>query len=252
MTSDIRRTLLEVIEEKRPRTPTDGNLQSGAILDETARRLEIRQDLDKEQALLTVWSDLFRTGHLAWGHNLSNASPPFCHLTELGRSTLSRLSRDPAYPDGYLAHLNEESDLSARTESNLIEALACYNSNLHKAASVMLGVSLESIVIEMADKVIAIIQKKDESVPKKLKDWRLKTRLDALTRYFDENGHLSGDLLEKYQSVWPVFSLQIRTTRNDAGHPTDIEQITQDRVHASFLMFPELAKLAEELVAAIA
>ncbi len=38
-----------------------------------------------------------------WGYDLSNTSPPFMHLTEIGRRTLSRLSRDPYNPEGYLA-----------------------------------------------------------------------------------------------------------------------------------------------------
>lgn len=249
MPDDIRRILLEVIEEKRPRDPTDGGLQSGSILNETATRLRFHGDIGKEQALLTVWDDLFRSGQLAWGLNLSNREPPFCHLTDIGRKALSNLTRDPVYPDGYLAHLKERATISQRTETNLIEALGCYNANLHKAAAVMLGVTLESIVLELVEHIIVQMDVAGMNVPSKLKDWRLETKSKALERHFDNCGLLTGEVKERYETSWPVFRLQIRKSRNDAGHPVDVSAISQDSVHASFLLLPELAWLAEELAA---
>ena len=44
--------------------------------------------LDQEQALLTQFYELFRTGYLAWGMNLSNPDPPFFHITEQGTNAL--------------------------------------------------------------------------------------------------------------------------------------------------------------------
>jgi len=107
--SRMRRVLLEVIDEYNQRG--SGYMQSRSILEEAARRLKIRGNPELEQALLTFWYDLFREGLLAWGYNLSNPEPPFCHLTEHGRRTLQALSRDPANPEGYLAYLKESSSL---------------------------------------------------------------------------------------------------------------------------------------------
>lgn len=47
---------------------TDGSLQTGSVLKETARRIGAVFNLDLEQALLTQLHDLFRTGYLAWGY----------------------------------------------------------------------------------------------------------------------------------------------------------------------------------------
>ena len=99
----IRKVLLEVIDEKAK--SGSGHFQSGSVLSEASSRLNLR-GIELEQALLTLWYDLFRTGHLSWGYNLSNPDAPFCHLTDQGRKTLENLSRDPANPDGYLAHLS--------------------------------------------------------------------------------------------------------------------------------------------------
>ena len=82
----IREVLLKVIKEYEKKGP--GHFQQRPILIESAKRLGIKGDLDLEQALLTVWHDLFRTGHLSWGHNLDNPGPPFCHLTTKGREEL--------------------------------------------------------------------------------------------------------------------------------------------------------------------
>jgi len=37
------------------------------------------------------------------------------------------------------------------------------------------------------------------------------------------------------------------TVRNEAGHPSNIDPVTYDTVHASLLIFPELANLVNEL-----
>jgi hypothetical protein len=84
----LRRTLLEVVRELGSRR--DSTLQSASVLEESAKRLGIR-GVDQEQALLTFFGDLFRIGYLAWGYNLINAAPPFCHITDRGRAALAAL-----------------------------------------------------------------------------------------------------------------------------------------------------------------
>jgi hypothetical protein len=53
-----------------------------------------------EQAVLTQWQELFRTGLLAWGHDLNNPNLPFFHLTDIGRRALANATRDPTSPVG--------------------------------------------------------------------------------------------------------------------------------------------------------
>lgn len=55
------------------------------------------------------------------------------------------------------------------------------------------------------------------------------------------------ELRERYEVYWSAFAGQIRTVRNDAGHPVSIDPVTADTVHASLLIFPELAGLASAL-----
>src|ERR1035438_4017733 len=98
----IREVLLAEIKVQEPTTPMAQTLQQSSVLDAVARKLGRGFD---EQAILTQWGELFRTGLLAWGLNLSNPNPPFFHLTERGRMALANLTRDPSNPDGYRKHL---------------------------------------------------------------------------------------------------------------------------------------------------
>ena len=60
---EIRQTLLSVLHEHADRG--GNNLQSDVVLRESASRLNMPRTVDNEQALLTFWQDLFRSGHLA-------------------------------------------------------------------------------------------------------------------------------------------------------------------------------------------
>ncbi len=54
-------------------------------------------------------------------------------------------------------------------------------------------------------------------------------------------------LAESFSAYWSGLAEQIRKVRNDAGHPEAIDPVTPEAVHASLLIFPELAKLVSEL-----
>jgi hypothetical protein len=45
-----------------------------------------RLDLQRQQAILTCWHDLFRDGFLSWGFDLDNPDPPFFHLPDRGEA----------------------------------------------------------------------------------------------------------------------------------------------------------------------
>jgi hypothetical protein len=92
--------LLQEINAQEAQTRTGGKLQQSTVLDAAARQLA---GCDHE-AILTQWSELFRTGLLAWGMNFSNPNPPFFHLTARGRQALENATLDSSNPAGYLRH----------------------------------------------------------------------------------------------------------------------------------------------------
>ena len=242
----IREVLLQEIHAQTPKGPMDSTLQQSSVLDAAARKLA---GCD-HQAILTQWSELFRSGLLAWGLNLSNPNPPFFHLTDRGRQALQNLTRDPSNPDGYMRHLDSVAKIGAITKSYLIEGLDCYVAGLFKAAAVMTGGAAESMILDLRDATVAKLNSLGKPVPKPMEDWRIKTVTDALRDFLDQRkAQLGPDLKEPFEAYWAAFTLQIRAVRNDAGHPTSIDPVTPDTVHASLLIFPELARLADNLTA---
>jgi hypothetical protein len=241
--------MLQVIQDQTPKSSTGAPLAQISVLEDTKRRLGITyENLIKEQAILTTWHDLFRTGYLAWGLNITNPEPPFFHVTENGRRALASLSRDPGNPAGYLHHLSTIATLNPIANSYLTEALDCYVAGLYKAAGVMIGGATESVILELRDITVQKLSALAKPVPKNMNDWRIKTVSDALHNFLDTNKkQFAPELRDEFEAYWSAFAQQIRTVRNDAGHPTSVDPVTPDTVHASLLIFPELAKLAAKL-----
>lgn len=246
--SEIRQVLLEEVARAQPHNPIDGSLQQHTVLTQVSQRLKIINDINLEQIVLSEWYGLFNTGYLSWGHNLSNNSPPFCHVTAHGKKTIETLSRDPGNPEGYLAYLQSLAPLNSVASSYLTEGLDCYVGGHYKAAAVLLGGASESIVLELRDHLVQRIIELGQPVPPKLLDWRVKTVLDELKQFVDtRKGTLPRELREKFLSYWPAFTQQIRAVRNDAGHPSSVAPVSPESAHASFLVFPLLCQLAADL-----
>lgn len=241
----IREALLAEVHAQESLGPLGSSLQQGPVLDAVARKLGIRHNPDLEQALLTQWGELFRTGLLAWGLNLANPNPPFCHLTERGKQALENLTRDPSNPSGYLRHLYSIATLDPVALSYLREALDCYVSGLFKAAAVMIGAAAERVILEVRDTVVQKLTSLGRAIPSQLNDWRVKVVLDSVHRFQDgHKNQFPRELREEFEAYWSAFAQQIRAARNDAGHPESIDPVTPDTVHASLLIFPELTRLA--------
>lgn len=237
--------LLEEIKAAQPKTPLDGSLQQNTVLTRVSQRLNIFNDTELEQVVLDEWFGLFNTGYLSWGHNLSNCSPPFCHVTARGKDALASLSRDPSNPAGYLAYLHSLAPLNQVAMSYLTEGLDCYVGGHYKAAAVMIGGATESVVLELRDHLVHRLGELGQVIPQKLNDWRIKTVLDELQQFVDaRKGTLPRDLRDEFSAYWPAFTQQIRAVRNDAGHPSSVDPVSPETAHASFLVFPLLAQLA--------
>jgi hypothetical protein len=239
--------MLEVIEEYSK--IGSGYFQTVPILREVAKRCGT-SSLAQEQVVLTVWGDLFRSGLLGEGHDLSNPSLPFCHLTSRGREALRNISRDPANPDGYIAYVASRANLDDVSRSYLFEAVHTFNSASFKSAAVMIGAAAESLILRLRDKLANQLATTDLPLPAGLSDWRIKTARDALTVFFDgKKKTMPRKLREAYEAYWLAFAEQIRRVRNDAGHPQSVDPVSEEAVHASLLIFPELAHLVCDLEA---
>lgn len=244
----IREVLLAEITAQEPTGYSGSTLQQNSVLEAAARKLGAIQNPELEQAILTQWSELFRTGLLAWGLNLSNPNPPFFHLTERGQQALRNLTRDPSNPSGYMRHLTSIAALGPIAMSYLEEGLECYVAGLFRASAVLVGAAAESIILDLRDATVQKLTALKKPMPRGMDDWRIKTVSDALRTFFAlQVDRFSRELKEPFEAYWSAFAQQIRAARNDAGHPASVKPVTPDTVHASLLIFPELARLANHL-----
>jgi hypothetical protein len=240
----IREVLIAEIKAQEPKSSMDASLQQSSILSAAARKLHGYD----EQAILTQWGELFRTGLVAWGLNLSNPDPPFFHLTERGRQALANSTRDPSNPAGYLRHLASIGSLDPVAMSYLSEGLDCHAAGFFKAAAVMVGAAAESVILKLRDTTEQKLTSLRRPIPKAFKSWQIRTVSDGLRAFFEtQKAQFRQDLREPFEAYWSAFAQQIRAARNDAGHPTNVDPVTPDTVHASLLIFPELVRLANAL-----
>jgi hypothetical protein len=132
--------------------------------------------------------------------------------------------------------------------SYLKEGLHCYVAGLYGAAAVMVGGAAESVILDLRDQTVAKLKALGKTPSKQIAGWRIKTVTDELRKFLHQH-KLSFDpkLRDSFDAYWSAFALQIRAVRNDVGHPTSIDPVTPDTVHASLLIFPELASLANRL-----
>lgn len=242
----VKVVMLEVIDELEGGGP--GVFQQENIIREVAKELKVTMgDPEKEQAILTVFSDLFRSGHLAWGYDLTNPGPPFLHLTDKSRTLMENYGKDPANPEGYFNNLYNFK-INAVADSYIKEAIETYNNNCFKASAVMVGGASESIIIELRNNLVNKMDNSGVSVPARLKDWKIKTIIDAIENSLKpETKNMPQQLSEMFSTYWSAFSGNIRMLRNDAGHPKSVDPVTQDSVHGTLLIFPEMVKLVNEL-----
>jgi len=247
-TDDVRSVLLKVIEDvASKRGPVFDEFE---VIDETKKRLEAH-DIETQHAILDAWHDLYRVGILSWGFNAetrANTTPPWVHLTALGKKTIVNVSRDPSNPAGYVASLDALIPRGTVARSYIDEAVRTYGAGCDKATAVMVGAAAETLTLDLRDALLARMVTLGKTPSKKLGDWRIKSILDGL------DDELSGckttmprDLFERFETFWSAFTGVLRMVRNDAGHPKAVDPITRDAVHSALLIFPEQAKLAIDL-----
>lgn len=187
--------------------------------------------------------------------NTMSISGQFCfplfQLTEYGKHVLESQEYQPHDPDGYLSRLkNEIPKVDQVIICYLEEALSCYRKNLLLAAAVMIGCAAEKAMLLLIDAYGDSIRdpKHKQDYEKQTKSFMIAHKWKALWKRLEPLSpslpiHLRDDLgtiLER------VFDL-IRTTRNDAGHPTG-KKIEKEAIHANLLLFPSYCKRVYGLI----
>jgi hypothetical protein len=123
-----------------------------------------------------------------------------------------------------------------------------YNNNCYKASAVMIGCASESMILELRETLVSKMMASGNSPNSKLKSEQVKVVIDEIeTVIKTKKAIIPKKLFEFFDSFWTALSAQIRISRNEAGHPNSIEPVSEESVHSSLLIFPEILKLIENL-----
>ena len=170
---------------------------------------------------------------------------PFYHLTEYGEKVISTTEYQPHDPDGYLARFRADipkiDDVIIRY---LEESLSCYRKNLLLAAAVMLGCAAEKAVLLLVQVYGESISDDDDKADFKTETntFIISRKYRALwTRLEPMAGKLPDNLGDNLRNIIDGTFDIIRTTRNEAGHPSG-NIIEKETVHANLLLFPIFCK----------
>ena len=246
---DYRTIILQVIDEMKPGPGFDpGRLHVETVLREVKARAGIKDNLSIEKQVLAEFYGLFSSGLMVWGKDLGDPTAPYFHISDRGVHCLGSGSRDPGNASKYKAYVSNSVKLSPIAMSYLEEGVDCYNGGHFKAAAVLVGGAAEAMVVELRDFILGTLKSLGQAPPKGIGDWQVKRVLDALQSFIlARKSTLSREIGERFEAYWPAFTQQIRSVRNDVGHPSSVAPVTQETVHASLLIFPELAKLQNSL-----
>jgi len=212
------------------------------VLDPEAKRLFFE----------VVWN-FIGTGILVPYYNRSNTKWPFLSLTTEGRELAERGEPSPADPDGFLRHVEDafSSGLPDTVSLYLREAVFAFNRRLYIAASVMLGVAAEGLLLEVASAVrdshLDASVGRDwyagsiESTPA-LRQYRsIASKLEPVQR------DMPHELRERFDANFRSIRNLIREQRNEDGHPTGNTRDRDDLLPALYLFAP-YARLTAELI----
>lgn len=181
----------------------------------------------------------------------SNQGLPWYHVSEYGKTVLTTQSPQPYDPDGYLTEVRSIPNIDDVILSYLEESLKAFRIHCHLSSVITLGCASEKAVLLLIEACKVAI-----SDPTYQADFEKKTDTLAIKRKHDEFQNLlkakivpflPKELKENLDNyLIGLFSI-IRSTRNDAGHPSG-KEIRREPLYAYLVTFPEYLKKVYELI----
>jgi hypothetical protein len=208
------------------------------------KRMALHVGDDDLDAIEVLFHEMYLERIIVSGKGVSTLPAmtwPLYRVTEYGKRVLASGDYVPHDSSGYLQRISSEipglDDVIIRY---LEEALGCFRSDFLLAASVMIGCAAEKAVLILVDAFGKSLQTsgQKQQYEKDTKSWMISKKYEALwnrleplapklPKYLSEDLHV---ILDR------IFEL-IRTTRNEAGHPTG-RGVGRDTVYANLMLFP--------------
>lgn len=232
----------------------------GGLVNDVAKALGSPVNDHLKSCVFSYWSEQLRNG--AIGQIIPDGqSQPRYFVTEAGEATLQHVSRDPLNQNGYLKYLDSEVAIDPVARSYAEEAIKAYSASCYKAAAVMIGAAAECLILCLRDQLASSLKNQHANVPAKLDDRSIKNVVEAI--YDKIKSDLNTDakrtknpetkfLSEEVESRLLPVALELRKTRNNAGHPASLSSINPADVHCGLLLFPSVAKMLTKLTAWVA
>lgn len=177
---------------------------------------------------------------------------PFYQVTLYGRTVLAETEYVPHDPDAYIEQLKSEiSELDEVIVRYLEQALGCFRINYLLASAVMLGCAAEKamlLLIEAFPHTIVNSSDRQKYEKEIQKQWMISRKYSTFWKKLAPMASsLPNNLGDDLHTILDrIFDL-IRTTRNEAGHPTG-RNIDKQTMQANFLLFPTYCKRAYGLI----
>jgi len=252
---DIRVVMLEYLK-RRPKGEFSSLADNKLLWDLFRERGFPLQDEDDLERVQQVVHELYleRVIFLGEGPKSSGNSGwgwPRYRLTEYGKMVVNDRGYQPHDPDGYLSRLKKEiPPVDEVILRYLEEGLTCYRQYLLLAAAVMIGCAAEKamlLLVEVFGNAMSDPKEK-EKYEKETASWLISKKYQAMWKRLESLvGKLPDGLGDNIHVILDrVFDL-IRTTRNEAGHPTG-KEIEREAVYANLLLFPGYSKRVYGLI----
>jgi hypothetical protein len=213
-----------------------------------------------------IFHELYLERIIITGRGLPDRRPdsedmgwPFYRPTAYGAKVINYPEYTPYDPDGYLARLRKDiSTIDAVILRYAEEALNCLRVDCLLAASVMIGCAAEKAVLLLVEGFGNAISDPAKKIKyeKDTQTWVISKKFDALWQRLEPLTKkqslamppvLSSSLSDDLQVILERTFDLIRTTRNEAGHPTG-KQIERETVHANLILFPGYCRRVYELL----
>ncbi len=175
---------------------------------------------------------------------------PLFHVTAYGEKVLENTEYQAYDPDGYLQKIKADiPTIDPVIIRYLEECLSCFRRNLLLSAAVMLGCASEKAILLLINSFGMTLQETDKTAfEKETNTFIISRKYNALwSRLKSMAGSLPDKLGDKLESILHNIFDIIRTTRNEAGHPSG-NIIEKETVHANLLLFPIFCKRIYKLI----
>ncbi len=205
------------------------------------------EDVEKVREII---NDLVVEGALMWGVSFQEPGPPWVKVTKSGEKVLADGEPAPHDPDGYLGYLKREVPSIDETILTYVsEALQAYLRGLILSSTVMLGCASEKAFLLLVDAYTkAVTDDSKRARFEKESYGPIKRKLDAFRAEVPNfRDKLPSNLRDDLEVQLDATFNLIRTTRNDAGHPSG-RKVERHLVYANLRLFPPYCKRVYELI----